>query len=279
MANAARVHAVERGVAVTDHTLVAFGGAAPLHAARLAEKLGIKRIVIPADAGVGSAVGFLRAPAAYELVQSRYQRLDVFDADAMSALLDGMSAQARTQAEAAAGDRPLFEARQAFMRYAGQGHEIAVTLPNRPLEAGDVAMMREHFEEGYRKLFSRHIPGAVIEVLSWAVLVSTEQVQPARLGNAAAAAAPEPIGRRAVFDGKSARAIDIPSTRARRWRRAPRSPGRRLSWKPAPPPSSARPSTQRSMPGWVSFSSPRSDTHVEPEARSSEIELQVMWNA
>jgi len=210
MANAARVHAVERGVAVTDHTLVAFGGAAPLHAARLAEKLGIKRIVIPADEGVGSAVGFLRAPAAYELVQSRYQRLDRFDAAAMSALLAGMSAQAREQAQAAAGDRPLFETRQAFMRYAGQGHEIAVALPNRPLEAGDVVMMREHFEEGYRKLFSRHIPGAVIEVLSWAVLVSTAQEPPPRLGDVAPAAAPAPIGMRAVFDGKAARAVEIP---------------------------------------------------------------------
>lgn len=210
MANAARVHAVERGVAVTDHTLVAFGGAAPLHAARLAEKLGIKRIVIPADAGVGSAVGFLRAPAAYELVQSRYQRLDRFDAAAMAALLDGMSAQAREQAQAAAGDRPLFETRQAFMRYAGQGHEIAVALPNRPLEDGDVALMRERFEDGYRKLFSRHIPGAVIEVLSWAVLVSTAQEQPPRLGDVTPAAAPAPIGTRAVFDGKSSREVEIP---------------------------------------------------------------------
>lgn len=210
MANAARVHAVERGVAVTDHTLVAFGGAAPLHAARLAEKLGIKRIVIPADAGVGSAVGFLRAPAAYELVQSRYQRLDRFDAAAMSALLASMSAQAREQAQAAAGDRPLHETRQAFMRYAGQGHEIAVALPNRTLEAADVIMMRDRFEEGYRKLFSRHIPGAVIEVLSWAVLVSTTQEQPPRLGEVSPTAAPAPIGTRAVFDGKAARAVDVP---------------------------------------------------------------------
>ena len=79
MANAARVHAVERGDDVEDRTLIAFGGAAPLHAARLAEKLGIDRIVIPPDAGVGSAVGFLRAPVAYEVVRSRYMRLDRFD--------------------------------------------------------------------------------------------------------------------------------------------------------------------------------------------------------
>ena len=60
---------------------MAFGGAAPLHASRLAEKLGIARIIVPPDAGVGSAIGFLAAPAAYELVRSRYMRLDAFDAE------------------------------------------------------------------------------------------------------------------------------------------------------------------------------------------------------
>ena len=76
MANAARVHAVERGVAISERTLIAFGGAAPLHASRLAEKLGIKRVIVPPDAGVGSAVGFLAAPAAYEMIRSRYMRLE-----------------------------------------------------------------------------------------------------------------------------------------------------------------------------------------------------------
>ncbi|MET0650937.1 MAG: hydantoinase/oxoprolinase family protein, partial [Hyphomicrobiaceae bacterium] len=71
MANAARVHAVERGVAISERTLIAFGGAAPLHASRLAEKLAISKVIVPPDAGVGSAVGFLAAPAAYEMIRSR----------------------------------------------------------------------------------------------------------------------------------------------------------------------------------------------------------------
>ena len=70
MANAARVHAIESGKDARGRTLVAFGGAAPLHAARLAEKLGLDRVVVPQQAGVGSAVGFLRAPIAYEIVRS-----------------------------------------------------------------------------------------------------------------------------------------------------------------------------------------------------------------
>ena len=81
MANAARVHAIESGKDARGRTLVAFGGAAPLHAARMADKLGLDRVLVPSNAGVGSAVGFLRAPISYEIVRSQLQRLDNFDAD------------------------------------------------------------------------------------------------------------------------------------------------------------------------------------------------------
>jgi N-methylhydantoinase A len=214
MANAARVHAVERGVAIADHTMVAFGGAAPLHAARLAEKLGIKRVIVPADAGVGSAVGFLCAPAAYELVHSRFMRLDRFELKEANDLLGLMSREATDLAKAAAGRRRLAETRTAFMRYAGQGHEIAVPLPARALAEKDIAAMRERFEAGYRHLFARHIPGATIEILSWAVLVTTDAANPRRLskprGKAARVGAPRPIGTRPVFDAKSGRTVKVP---------------------------------------------------------------------
>ena len=80
MANAARVHAIEWGKDISERAMIAFGGAAPLHAARLAEKLGLDQVIVPSGAGVGSAVGFLRAPISYEVVRSRYMRLDGFDA-------------------------------------------------------------------------------------------------------------------------------------------------------------------------------------------------------
>ena len=141
MANAARVHAVERGLAISDRTLIAFGGAAPLHAARLAEKLGIRRIVVPAGAGVGSAIGFLKAPAAYELVRSRYMRLDRLALDVVNALLAEMGAEASARARSASR-ADLEETRAAFMRYAGQGHEIEVALPVRALTQDDGAALR-----------------------------------------------------------------------------------------------------------------------------------------
>ncbi|MFM9940658.1 MAG: hydantoinase/oxoprolinase family protein [Hyphomicrobiaceae bacterium] len=184
MANAARVHAVERGAVIADCTLIAFGGAAPLHACRLAEKLGIGRIIVPAGAGVGSAIGFLKAPTAFELVRSRFMRLDAFDATAATGLLAEMSREARALAEPAAAGRELIESRLAFMRYTGQGHEIAVELPNAAITAGDAAKLRERFEADYRQLFERHIPGARIEVLSWSVLVTTEAGKPRRIAQA-----------------------------------------------------------------------------------------------
>jgi N-methylhydantoinase A len=210
MANAARVHSVERGVIVSEHTMVAFGGAAPLHAARLAEKLGIKRVLIPADAGVGSAVGFLRAPAAYELVHSKYMRLDKFDLGEANGLLSGMSREATSLAKAAAGSRKLTETRTAFMRYSGQGHEIAVALPNRALTQKDIAMMRERFEAGYRQLFARHIPGAAIEVLSWALLVTTDTAKPPVLKAPRRKAGPKPVEMRPVFDAKAGKIVKVP---------------------------------------------------------------------
>ena len=79
MASAARVHAVENGKDTGERTLIAFGGAAPLHAARLARKLGMKRVVVPVGAGVGSAHGFLRAPIAYEVVRTRHMRVEAVD--------------------------------------------------------------------------------------------------------------------------------------------------------------------------------------------------------
>src|SRR6185437_13628430 len=85
MSSAARVHAVENGKDTSDRTLIAFGGAAPLHAARLAQKLGIHRIVIPHDAGVGSALGFLGAPIGYEVVRTLLVRLDALDQSTIDA--------------------------------------------------------------------------------------------------------------------------------------------------------------------------------------------------
>ncbi len=188
MANAARVHAIESGKDARGRTLIAFGGAAPLHAVRLAEKLGLDRVLVPSYAGVGSAVGFLRAPIAYEIVRSSLQRLDQFDAAAANALFAAMRGEAEPIVRRGAGEAPLTETRSAFMRYRGQGHEIAVPLPTRNYHDDDAALLRTAFEDEYRRLYSRVIPGVEVEILSWVLLLSA----PVPTEAAAPRPAPEP---------------------------------------------------------------------------------------
>jgi N-methylhydantoinase A len=211
MANAARVHAIESGKDARGRTLVAFGGAAPLHAARLADKLGLDRVLVPSNAGVGSAVGFLRAPIAYEIVRSQLQRLDAFDADAANALLAAMRAEAEAIVRRGEPGAALTETRSAFMRYRGQGHEIAVKLPARPYHAGDATELLAAFEAAYRRLYSRVIPGVEVEVLSWVLLLSgpvpsEEAAPPAE----PPPSHPAPARRRAVFDPDGAEFVEVP---------------------------------------------------------------------
>jgi 5-oxoprolinase (ATP-hydrolysing) len=210
MANAARVHAVERGFDVAGRTLVAFGGAAPLHACRLAEKLGIHRIVVPADAGVGSAIGFLLAPTAFEIVRSRHMRLEAFDHIAAAELLDSMGCEAEALARSAATDARLTVSRQAFMRYVGQGHEIAVPVPDGPLRDGIADQLRTAFEAEYDRLFARHIPSARIEVMNWAVLATTGTEKPGSLTPPRASTAPAPIGQREIVAYSGSARASVP---------------------------------------------------------------------
>lgn len=207
MANAARVHAIERGVEISNRTLIAFGGAAPLHASRLAEKLGISRIIVPSGAGVGSAIGFLNAPAAYETVRSRYMQLAQFDSAAATDLLQSMSNEATQLATSAAMGRSLKEMRGAYMRYTGQGHEIYVALPDRELKDDDVQTIREEFELAYRNLFKRHIPDSDIEIMSWSVLVTTATDTQSHIDEPAVTEWLTATASREVFDASPAERV------------------------------------------------------------------------
>jgi N-methylhydantoinase A len=210
MANAARVHAIESGKDLRSRTLIAFGGAAPLHATRVAEKLGISRILVPANAGVGSAVGLLRAPVAYEVVRGRLMRLSGFEAAAANRLFAEMRAEAEDIVRRGAPDADLNEQRSAFMRYRGQGHEIGVQLPMREFVATDKSTMTELFESAYRRLYSRPIPGVEIEILSWVLTVSAPSEGELARPAPTKAHKPKPGGRRPVFDPNTGEFHDVP---------------------------------------------------------------------
>ena len=171
MANAARVHAVESGKTLAGRTLIAFGGGGPVHACRVAEKVGITRVLVPSGAGVGSAIGFLRAPVGYEVVRSLYARLGRFDSGAADALLAEMAAEAAAVVGAGSLGAATREGRTAYMRYVGQGHEIPVALA--PDGIGDPAALRDAFDREYARIFDRPVPGSDVEVMSYAVTVAT----------------------------------------------------------------------------------------------------------
>jgi N-methylhydantoinase A len=210
MANAARVHAIESGKDLRPRTLIAFGGAAPLHAARVAEKLGIGRVLVPANAGVGSAVGLLRAPVAYEVVRGRLMRLSSFEPENANRLLADMRVEAEAIVRRGAADAPLVERRAAFMRYRGQGHEIAVELPVRAFNNTDRAAITALFEEAYRRLYSRPIPGVDIEILSWVVTISAPAQGELATALPVRPSEPKPRGRRALFDPQAGEFQDVP---------------------------------------------------------------------
>ena len=210
MANAARIHAVEHGRELHGRTLIAFGGNGPLHAARVAAKTGIERIVVPRDPGVGSAVGFLSAPVSYEIVRSRYTTLDPFDASGVNRLFGEMEREAVAVVRAGAPGAEIEIARSAFMRYRGQGHEIEVPVPPGPLGPAAATRLRRAYDEKYVALFGRVVPRMVIEIMNWSLLATAAQAPPEPLPATAGQRAPRAEGTRRIHVEGEAQALEVP---------------------------------------------------------------------
>jgi N-methylhydantoinase A len=183
MANAARAHAVENGKDLGGYTMIAFGGGAPLHAARLMDKLGLDELVVPSGAGVGSAIGFLVAPFSYEAVRSFYTSTHDFDVAGSNAVLDSLTDEALSfvrPALSAAADVTV--ERQVSMRYKGQGWEIPVMLDAAsPFDGFAAELLSAKFTKAYEEFFGRAIDDLAIETVSWSVRVSSIVVAPERI--------------------------------------------------------------------------------------------------
>ena len=191
MANAARVHAIELGRDIAACTMIAFGGGAPLHACRLAEKVGVTTVIVPKGAGVGSAIGFLRAPVAYEITRSAVTSLESFDARRVNRLLDSMTRDARAVVEPALAGAKASVQIIADCRYVGQGHEIRVSVPVRKLSDADGKRLKAAFEKTYEQVYGLRIPNQEVEAITWSVTVSSKTEKPRRAAKAARRAAPQ----------------------------------------------------------------------------------------
>jgi N-methylhydantoinase A/oxoprolinase/acetone carboxylase beta subunit len=155
MTNAARVHAIERGKVISRYAIIAFGGGAPLHAGRLAEKLGVAKVVVPVGASVGSAIGFLRAPVAFEVVRSLRIALSRFDPAQVNALLEASATRAREVVRQAVAQGALTIRRSVDARYIGQGFDLTLGAARRDLEATDAQRLRAQFERLYQTVYGR----------------------------------------------------------------------------------------------------------------------------
>jgi len=200
MANAARVHAVENGEDLSEYTMIAFGGAAPLHAGRLCEKLGVARLLVPTGAGVGSAIGFLRAPFSFEANRSVYMKLSQFDGGIIKSLLSDLQSEATGFVRTCDATSDILSEFKVYMRYAGQGWEIPVALTQVQAMTPDTATFQRLFEEDYTKLFGRTVTGMDIEITVWSVNATTPPEKVARVTEATAGAAAKAVSNRPLFD-------------------------------------------------------------------------------
>jgi N-methylhydantoinase A/oxoprolinase/acetone carboxylase beta subunit/N-methylhydantoinase B/oxoprolinase/acetone carboxylase alpha subunit len=200
MANAARVHAVENGEDLSEYTMIAFGGAAPLHAGRLCEKLGVERLLVPPGAGVGSAIGFLRAPFSFEATKSVYMRLSAFDLGAAASILRDLQGEATAFVRSCDAEADIRAEFKVYMRYTGQGWEIPIALDAEDASSPNAERFFALFEREYEKLFGRAVEGMDVEITVWAVNATTPLKTPTKVAAAEAGGIADIAGERRLFD-------------------------------------------------------------------------------
>ena len=200
MANAARVHAVENGEDLSEYTMIAFGGAAPLHAGRLCEKLGVDRLLVPTGAGVGSAIGFLRAPFSFEANRSVYMKLSDFKPDVIKTLLTELQNEATGFVRSCDETSEILSEFKVYMRYTGQGWEIPIYLTAAQAMAPNAATFQKLFEADYSALFGRTVDGMDVEITVWSVNATTPSEKVAQIALAQDAGPATSSGTRALFD-------------------------------------------------------------------------------
>ncbi len=208
MANAARVHAVENGEDLSEYTMIAFGGAAPLHAGRLCEKLGVDRLLVPTGAGVGSAIGFLRAPFSFEANRSVYMKLSDFDGEKIKRLLTDLKSEATGFVRTCDAVSPILSEFKVYMRYTGQGWEIPIDLTEDQAMHPDAATFEARFIEDYTKLFGRPVAGMDIEITVWSVNATTPPEKVARMDETSGKARATSVAGRQIFDAALAKFLN-----------------------------------------------------------------------
>ena len=213
MATAARMHAAEQGLDIRGSALVAFGGAGPIHAYRVAKLLGLNRVICPLGAGVMSSIGMLVAPKSFASVQSYISQLDNVDWNHVSGIYEGMESTA-VELLAAAGVEveDIKIERSADMRYVGQGFEIEVPVPNGQLRPDSRETLAAAFNATYESLFGRILSDVPVETITWRMSASEPPPRPnIRFRTAEASTQSRGLkGERPIFLAEEGRFVDCP---------------------------------------------------------------------
>ena len=172
MAQAAAVHAIEKGLNISRFSLVPIGGAGPVHACSMARKMGVEKLICPAGAGVASAIGMLGSPISFEIAKTNLARLDSVNWPSIHKMIHDMSDRGRALIrDAGIGEETVTVQYSAMMRYVGQGYEVEVPIEEITIKNGDVTAVAECFAESYQRRFGRteKMPP---ETVTWRVVVS-----------------------------------------------------------------------------------------------------------
>jgi N-methylhydantoinase A/oxoprolinase/acetone carboxylase beta subunit len=169
MAAAAKTHIAEKGGNPKVATVAAFGGAGPVHAYGLAKKLGSPRLIVPPNAGVGSALGFFTAPRAFDLVRSHKIALDAADFNEIEKIFKDMEAEGlKTLQKSGTVEDITFE-RSVDARFVGQGSETNIPVPESSFSHVKKDDVRRRFDEIYEKLYGRTYPDSPVEFINFKV--------------------------------------------------------------------------------------------------------------
>ncbi len=209
MAGAARVHIVEKGRDPRRYAMVAMGGAGPLHAARVARKLGVSKVIVPPASGAASALGMLAAPIEFETSRSLPMAFDTADIAQIERILGDLETASRERVVGAGSTGPLLVERFADIRLQGQMHEITVAISDGSLDDAAMSEIRTDFRRAYERLYTHLYDGARIEIINYRVRCSAPTpVLPIRFHSDAADTPDTVKGRRRIYSPEDAGMVE-----------------------------------------------------------------------
>jgi N-methylhydantoinase A len=162
--------------------MVTTGGAGPVHACGVAEKLGLKHVIVPPLAGVGSAFGFMTAPISFDFTRSYVSRLDSLNLAELNAILDNLEKEGRAIVEAAGVPaEDILVQLSIDMRYVGQGYEVRVPFAKQTLTTAHITHMQKAFEAEYKQFYGQLANGVPIEAVNWRVVIASPKPEIGKL--------------------------------------------------------------------------------------------------